>query len=173
MVNRIAITGPESTGKSQLTQELAAYYNTVFVPEYARKYLGLINRAYEEKDILKIAQGQLQLETSLIASARNFIFCDTDFLVTTIWSEVKYGRCHPWIQNKLVNHRYNLYLLCNIDLPWEEDPMREHPHKRDFLFEKYLTYLKKMQFPFAVVSGKGKERLKNAAYYIDHAFLNV
>ena len=171
MIRRIAITGPESTGKSMLAEQLAAHYHTVWVPEYAREYLELLGEPYEERDILSIARGQLLSETSKQILAKNFLFCDTELLVTKIWSEVKYGRCHPWIPENIVKHHYDLYLLCDIDLPWEYDPLREHPDQRQYLFDLYYNELKIRNYPFDVVRGTGPDRLKNALKIIeDFAF---
>lgn len=162
-MKRIAITGPESTGKSSLARELARIFNTTWVPEYAREYLLELGQPYEEGDILKIAKGQLRSEEKMAHHASRLLFCDTDFLVTRIWSIVKYGRCSPWIEKKLEQHRYDLYLLCNIDLPWEFDPLREHPDKRLILFDLYHNELSERGFPFAVVSGEGAARTAMAA----------
>ena len=167
MIRKIAITGPESTGKSMLAEQLAGSYHTVWVPEYAREYLGELRRPYMEQDILLIAQGQLRQEQMLIEKSKGYLFCDTEMLVTKIWSEVKYQRCDPWIINAARNHRYDLYLLCDIDLPWEYDPLREHPGQRRFLFDLYYNELRKGNYPFAVVRGTGPARLENALAIID------
>ncbi|MCX6283165.1 MAG: ATP-binding protein [Bacteroidetes bacterium] len=169
-LRKIAITGPESTGKSMLAQQLASQFETVWVPEYAREYLELNGPSYHEEDILAIARGQLEQETKALSKASGFIFCDTEFIVTKIWSEVKYGRCHPWISEQAVNHVYDLYLLCDIDLPWESDPLREHPGMRKELFELYCNELKEMGFPFFIVSGYGPDRLRNAVGIIHEWF---
>ncbi|MCX6276573.1 MAG: ATP-binding protein [Bacteroidetes bacterium] len=167
MIRRIAITGPESTGKSWLAEKLAERYHTVWVPEYAREYLAGLGRSYCHDDILKIAAGQLNHEADAMKTAPGFLFCDTELLVTKIWSEVKYGFCDPWILKKLETHVYDLYLLCDIDLPWEYDPLREHPDRRQFLFDLYYNELTKRKFPFAVVSGTGKARLDMAVNLIE------
>lgn len=164
---RVAITGPESTGKSMLAGRLALYYQTVYVPEYARQYIDRLKRPYNKEDILKIARGQLRNEKKTGSTANRMLFCDTELIVTKIWSEVKYKTCDPWILNMIENHPYDLYLLCNIDLPWEEDPQREHPHMREHLFELYFDELMERQFPFAVISGIGEERLNNAIHVVD------
>jgi len=153
-----------------LTVQLASRYGTVWVPEYAREYLDRIGRPYEEDDILRIAQGQMRNEESMHHRASNFLFCDTELLVTKIWSEVKYGRCHPWILQAMEIHRYDLFLLCDIDLPWEPDPLREHPHRRQFLFDLYFNELTAKGWPFAVVSGIGEERTKDAISIINTFF---
>jgi NadR type nicotinamide-nucleotide adenylyltransferase len=168
---RIAITGPESTGKSQLAGELAAHYKTVFVPEYARGYIDGLNRPYTREDILEIAKGQLREEEQMSRHMNRILFCDTELIVTKIWSEVKFGMCDPWILEKIEENKYHLFLLCNIDLPWENDPQREHPHMREKLFSLYFDELTERGLPFKIVSGNGKERLMNAVEFVEQALL--
>ena len=168
MIRKIAITGPESTGKSMLAEQLAAHFHSVWVPEFAREYLDKLGKPYEEKDILQIARGQLKQEAIMMKSASEYLFCDTDMLVTKIWSDVKYNRCDPWILKNFEIHRYGLYLLCDIDLPWEFDPLREHPDRRRFLFDLYFNELKSRNFPFAVIRGTGPDRLHHAITTIHH-----
>mgnify|MGYP001127038732 CR=1 FL=1 len=167
---RIAVTGPESTGKSLLTQELARHYNEVFVPEYAREYIDRLQRPYTREDILHIAKGQLKSESDLAPGAGRFLFCDTELIVTKIWSLHKYGICDPYILEKILSHRYDLYLLCNIDLAWEFDPQREHPDLRNYFFEWYRRELEDYGFPYAVISGSGKERTRNAISIMESHF---
>lgn len=162
MIRTVAITGPESTGKSQLAAGLAAHYHAAWVPEYAREYLAALGRPYEEEDVVKIARGQLASERLAMKKAGSWLFCDTELLVTKIWSEVKYGRCHPWITGNLEKPGYGIYLLCDIDLPWEYDPLREHPDRRKFLFDLYFNELNSRGWPFAVIRGQGSDRLGNA-----------
>jgi NadR type nicotinamide-nucleotide adenylyltransferase len=168
MIRKIAITGPESTGKSILAEQLAFHFHTAWVPEYAREYLENIGRPYEEKDILSIAKGQLASEAAYMKSADKYLFCDTELLVTKIWSEVKYNRCDHWIRETIEQHRYDLYLLCDIDLPWEYDPMREHPDKRQYLYDLYYNELNNRRFPFAVIRGTGAGRLPFAVKTIEN-----
>ena len=163
---RISITGPESTGKSWLAQHLAGHYKTLWVPEYARKYLESINRPYTYDDILIIAQTQFEAENNA-SKMSDLLFCDTDFCVTNIWCKVKYGKSHPWITQKLEQNLYNLYLLCDIDLPWQYDPLREHPEMRATLFGMYQDLLSGHGFNYRIVSGTGDERLQNAIAFVD------
>jgi NadR type nicotinamide-nucleotide adenylyltransferase len=167
---KIAITGPESTGKSMLAEQLAEHYHTLWVPEYAREYINNLDRPYNQEDILEIARGQIRSETSISLQTGDLLICDTELIVTKIWSEVKYGNCDPWILNMLENHTYDLYLLCDIDLPWEEDPQREHPHEREYLFNLYKEELTGRALPFFVISGVGKKRLNNAIRVIETFF---
>ncbi|MFO8129851.1 MAG: ATP-binding protein [Bacteroidales bacterium] len=169
-IKRIAITGPESTGKSDLARKLAEHYGTTWVREFARDYLEALERPYEEHDMLFIAKNQLLSEKKKMPQARKFLFCDTEPIVIKIWSEVKYERCHPWILEKIKQHPYDLYLLCDVDLPWEEDPLREHPDKRKYLFRLYYNELNNRNLPFYIVSGSGDQRLKNAIKAIENTF---
>jgi len=166
-LNRISITGPESTGKSWLAEQLAAHYHTIWVPEVAREYLLNLGRAYDFEDIVEIARAQLELENKLAGKAGSILFCDTDLLVPKVWSHFKYGKCDPWIEEMAKNHRYDLYLLCNIDLPWEDDPLREHPDRRKELFDFYLRELNELQTPYMIISGTGEERLRKAISAVD------
>jgi len=172
-IKKIAITGPESTGKSQLTEELAKIHDTVWVKEYAREYLKKINREYNYNDILIISEGQFKNENSLAKKAKNYLFCDTDFTVTKIWSEFKYGKCHKWINEMFLSNRYDLYLLCDIDLPWTYDPLREHPNNREELFEIYKNTLINAGFKFEIINGIGKIRLENALKAIRKHFVLI
>jgi NadR type nicotinamide-nucleotide adenylyltransferase len=168
---RIAITGPESTGKSTLAETLARHYHTLFVPEYARDYLEGRAGDYTFDDILAIAKGQLKLEDTLSENAQGLIFCDTELLVTRIWSLHRFGKSHEWIDNQLEKKRYDYYLLCNVDLPWEFDPLREHPHLRDFFFNWYYNELTSLKLPFSVISGSSQERINNAVEVINHLIM--
>lgn len=162
MIKKIAITGPESTGKSEMAQNLARYFNTVWVPEYAREYVATLNRAYTIEDIEIIARRQLKRERQLENKANRFLICDTALIVPKIWSEFVFSKTIPWIDEKIKTHTYDLYLLMDIDLPWQEDPLREHPHQRKILFNRYYEELSKNNFPFGIVSGLGNQRMQSA-----------
>jgi NadR type nicotinamide-nucleotide adenylyltransferase len=167
---RIVVIGPESTGKSSLSQALAALYHTVWVPEYARTYLETLNRPYTEKDLLTIAHGQLALEDEQAASANGLLICDTDLHVIKVWSEHRYGRCAPWILQQIEQRRYDLYLLTDIDIRWEDDPLREHPEPemRLHFYKIYKDIVQNSGVPWAPVSGEPEKRLAAAAAAIQH-----
>ncbi|WP_242926763.1 AAA family ATPase [Pontibacter vulgaris] len=169
---KIAITGPESTGKSTMAAMLAQEYNTVWVPEYARTYIGAIDRPYTLTDIEEIAKGQLQLESQVQAEATTILFADTDLLVLKIWSEHAFGHCPDWILKKLNQQHYNLYLLMGVDLPWEPDPQREHPHLRQFFYDWYKRELQAMQVPFVEIAGQHHERFAQAQRHINNLLHN-
>ncbi|HSV89172.1 MAG TPA: ATP-binding protein [Bacteroidales bacterium] len=164
---KFAITGPESTGKSSLAEELARHYKTVFVPEYARKYINSLSKPYTENDLLRIARGQIQAESNLEKQANGILFSDTEMLIMKIWSNHRYGRCHPFILDALHKQNHNLYLLCNIDLPWEYDPQREHPDLREFFFNWYKDELDRLGFKYVIINGFGHARLQNAIMAVD------
>lgn len=170
MVKKIAITGPESTGKSNLAKHLADHFQTVFVPEFARDYINNLSRPYNQDDILHIAKNQLQNERNVIDNANRFLFCDTELIVNKIWSLHKYNDCHPWILEQIKNNHYDLFLLCDIDLKWEFDTQREHPHLRQFFFDWYKKELEYYGFPYSIVSGEGEQRIQNAINTINHFF---
>ncbi|NUO02588.1 MAG: ATP-binding protein [Saprospiraceae bacterium] len=170
-MDKIVITGPESTGKTMLSQELSAYFGTLWVPEYARYYLNHLSRPYLPEDVLKMARGQLQWEAVWEKYARHLLVCDTNLLVHKIWMEHKYGICDLWIEDQLRQSHNELYLLCDTDLPWEDDPQREHPEDRILLFEKYRVALESMKVRFAVIHGRGSARL-DCAIKVSRAMLS-
>ena len=163
---RIAVTGPESTGKSSIVKQLADYYGCSYVPEYAREYLSLLNRPYTALDVETIARKQMELEDSISSNSR-IIFYDTDLLVCRIWMEVVFGACPDWLIAESRKQRYSHTLLMNIDLPWDPDPLREHPHLREELFKRYRTALIEDQRPFTIISGMNEDRFEKAKNAID------
>ena len=166
---RIALTGPESTGKSSMVEQLAKHYGCPFVPEFAREYLRKLNRSYTANDVEIIARKQIEQEDAFFGNS-NIIFCDTDLLVCRIWMEVVFGACPDWLVAESRKRRYSHTLLMNIDIPWEPDPLREHPHLRDELFTRYRTALIEDQRTFTIISGMNEERFENAKSALKHLF---
>ena len=169
-IYKIAITGPESTGKSTLARQLAIYYETVWVPEYAREYIDRLGRPYHEEDLVEMARGHSEREKEAMEKASRFLFTDTELTNLKIWSEHKYGRCAPEILDMLEKQNYDLYLLCAPDLPWAEDAQRENPEKGEHFFEGFVHELEKREGNVQIVRGEGTIRLKNAVAIIDSAF---
>lgn len=161
-VIRIAIVGPECTGKTDLARFLATHYKTQWVPEFARAYIEGLDREYNQADLIQIAKGQLALEDTLAASANQFLFCDTNLVVIKIWSEFKYGTCDPEILNLLRARKYDLHVLTDVDLPWEDDPLREHPDKRQELFDLYEAELINSKTRFIKINGDYTDRRSKA-----------
>lgn len=163
-IKKIVVIGPESTGKSTLSAALAEALNTIWVPEYARAYLEQLGRPYEQHDLIEIAKGQLQSEDELAAKANRLLICDTDLNVIQVWSNARYGKCDRWITENIATRRYDMYLLTNIDTIWEDDPLREHPlpEERRYFYNIYRDIVQSTNLPWADISGKHEERLKNA-----------
>ncbi len=170
MVKKIAIIGPESTGKSELSQHLAQHYHTEWVPEFARFYLDRLGREYNQGDLKTIAEGQVNWEEDKLETANEFLFCDTNLIVIKVWSDHKYGNTDPWILENLQTRSYDYYLLNNIDLFWRPDPQREHPKLRKHFFDIYQDYLESNSLPYAIVSGFEDVRKKNAIEAIENYF---
>ncbi len=159
--------GPESTGKSTLTRELAAHYHTNYVPEYAREYISTIQRPYLLDDIVAIAKKQIELEHEQMNKGGRLLLCDTNLLVTKIWAENAFKVCPQFISENWNASDYGLHLLLNIDLPWVDDPQREHPHLREFFFDWYEEELIQTNAMYKIISGTASERFKNAKLAID------
>lgn len=167
-VKKIVITGPESSGKSTLTQQLAAHYQTQWVPEFARTYLEQLDRPYQQEDLLTIARGQATLEDRKKSAASQYLFCDTGLEVIKIWSLFKYGSVDDRIEGMLAERDYDLYLLCAPDLEWTPDPLRETPEAADRwrLFGLYEEEVRRRGIPWKTISGKAAERLRAAIQFV-------
>ncbi len=174
MTKKIVIIGPESTGKSTLCKQLADHYKTDWVPEFAREYLGKRGMGYTYDDLLEISKGQVELEEQYLlkrkndklktSTSRNLLFIDTDMYVMKVWSEFVFNNCHLWIIDQIVKRKYDLYLLCNIDLPWSADPLREYPdpEPREKLYRIYKDILINQTVPWVEISGDYRQRLNMA-----------
>ncbi|MDA0314727.1 MAG: ATP-binding protein [Bacteroidetes bacterium] len=166
---RILILGPESTGKSTLAEKLAQHYGEPWVPEVARAYLEGLNRHYVYADLVQIGSYQMSLEDELASTAKHFLFCDTDLRVIQVWSQHRYGKVDPWVLEEMARRTYDLILLCAPDLPWQTDPLREHPEleMRQQFFEMYQQITEISGFPWALVAGESKDRLRAAIQAVE------
>jgi NadR type nicotinamide-nucleotide adenylyltransferase len=169
MPKKVVVIGPESTGKSTLSQALANYFDCPWVPEYARTYIEELGRPYDYEDLLEIAKGQVELEEMASENAKDLVICDTDLHVIKVWSEHKYGKSHDWILDQIKSRKYDIYLLTDIDIPWEEDPQREHPQPemREYFFEQYQNLIRATGVPYARISGTALQRLQQAIEVIN------
>jgi NadR type nicotinamide-nucleotide adenylyltransferase len=185
MVKKVAIIGPESTGKSTLSQRLAEHYNTLWVPEYAREYLTVHGMNYTYDSLLDIAKGQVALEENILGQVEGLhsaaalsgvdlqnplVIADTEMYVMKVWCEFVFRKCHHWIIDQITAHSYDLYLLCNIDLPWNPDPLREYPttEPREQLFRMYHDIVENQSAPWTIISGEAPEqRLQSAIIAIN------
>ena len=181
-LNKIVVIGPESTGKSTLCEQLSVHYGTVWCREYAREYLLKNGTDYSFDDLLTIAKGQLQLEEEAIqqvcsntmspeeySSDRRLLFIDTDMYVMKVWCEFVFGKCHRWILDQIVERKYDLYLLCNTDLPWVKDELREYPdlESRQKLYNIYKDIMINQPVPWVDISGSYEQRFEKARAAVD------
>ena len=169
---KVVLFGPESTGKTTLSQQLARYYNTVWVPEYAREYLqnkwNNERKTCENHDLLPIAIGQMKLENDLTKKADKVLICDTDLLETKVYSEEYYGGfVNPKLNEAALKNIYDLYFLTYIDTPWEADDLRDRPGRRLEMFQAFENALKKYNRPYLLLKGDKQTRLKKATKAID------
>lgn len=164
-LKRVCLFGPESTGKSTLASELAQHFQTKYVWEYARPLLDFQGGQATPTDIERIARGQIASETAIARHANRVLFCDTDLLTTTIWSEVLFGTSPDWIREEAGNRRYDLYLLLDIDVPWVDDQQRffAEPEERRTFFDRCRSTLDKHKIDYITLSGSWDER-RAAAY---------
>ncbi|MDB4189913.1 ATP-binding protein [Flavobacteriaceae bacterium] len=174
---KIVLFGPESTGKTTLSIQLAKHYNTVWVQEYARPYLQKVwnqeRRTCQQKDILPIAFGQIALENRLAKRADKVLICDTDLLETKVYSSAYYGGfVDPILEKAATENTYNLYLLTYIDTPWEADDLRDRPEQRLEMFEAFQKALDEHDRPYLLLKGDKESRLKKAVEAIDAILAN-
>lgn len=168
-IKKIVVLGPESTGKSTLCAALAKHYNTHWCPEYARQFLNENGTNYNYDDLLTIAKGQLNNEDKFVEKAKQMLIIDTDMYVMKVWCEYVFNNCHPFILEKINERKYDAYLLCDIDLPWTADEMREYPNEapRKELFTIYKELLINQKTPWGIVKGSGNTRTENAIALIE------
>jgi nicotinamide riboside kinase len=165
---RVAITGPESSGKTSLAEALTQHYNAVMIPEYAREYLSELTRPYTIKDLDIISRKQLEMELQAQDQPVDIIFYDTDVLVLKIWYEHKFNEVPEWLLKTLETGPYDFHLLLRPDIPYEPDPLRENPDKGEYFFNKFLYELNRYGFPYQIVEGPLDQRFNKAKEAIDN-----
>lgn len=170
-VKRVCIFGPESTGKSTLSKNLAKHYQTVAVPEYARVFLDSRDNVLDLDEFKFYARGQLASEDALARSANRVLFCDTDALTTLMWSEWLYKEQDPWIVALAEQRNYDLYLLTDVDVPWVFDPQRYLPEERKQFHDYCKAILEKFSRRYVEVKGSWDERFETAVRAVDSIML--
>jgi|SRR5690625_986437 len=165
---KIVIYGAESTGKTWLAKNLAKNLDTVWVPEYAREFL---QKKYDETgnvcsydDLMPIARGQIRLENQAQKEAKkDLIFCDTNPLQTYYYGRAYFPNFdHPELWDLAINRHYDFYFLTYIDIPWEEDDLRDKPEEREEMHQLFENSLKENNLPYLLLKGNKKERLEKA-----------
>jgi NadR type nicotinamide-nucleotide adenylyltransferase len=185
-MKKIVVIGPESTGKSTLCEKLANHFHANWCPEYAREYLLVHGTNYTYDTLLDIAKGQIALEEKAIheiesippptAVASSFpppaarlLFIDTDMYVMDVWCKFVFGKTHSWILNRIIERKYDLYLLCNVDMPWVKDELREYPDlaRREKLYRIYREIMMNQPVPWVDISGNYDERFEKAVAAVE------
>lgn len=174
---KIVLFGPECTGKTTLSRQLAIHYNSIWVPEYAREYLqdkwNNERKTCEVDDLLPIAEGQIKLENKLAQKTETVLICDTDLLETKVYSEAYYlGSCDPVLEKYALENTYDLYFLTYIDTPWEADDLRDKSERREKMFKAFEEALVVNKRPYVLLKGNKKERLALAIKHIDSLLKN-
>lgn len=164
---KIAFTGPESTGKTSLSMLVAETFGGVYVPEFSRSFLEQTDGFYEEQDLDTIALGQFDSLTNQKVNENQILISDTDMTVMKIWSQYKYGRVSQVIEHLYQEETFDHLFLCDTDIPWEEDPFREHPESRVELFALYLELIQSNTKNFTVVKGSLEERLNQVRQVLE------
>ncbi|MEO8771237.1 MAG: ATP-binding protein [Ferruginibacter sp.] len=178
MIKKIVVIGPESTGKSALCKQLAEHFKTEWVREYAREFLEAYGTAYDFENLYKIAEGQIKNEEDAIFNAQlithnsQLLFIDTDLYVIKVWSEFVFNKCDNRILTQIANRKYDLYLLCNTDVPWVKDSLREYPDlkTREKLFDYYKDAMLNQHIPWFEIKGNYEERLSMAIDAVNRSF---
>lgn len=160
---RIAIIGPESTGKSELSRQLAEYFHCDWVPELAREYVEQRGNIYTFDDVVEIARLQIEQEKEFDnREDARFVFFDTELIITKVWLEYKYRQVPDFVEQRLDERFYDFYLLLKPDLPWVYDPVRENGDNREFFFDWYEREIRKLGIPYAIIGGVDILRFENA-----------
>ncbi len=167
MCLKIAFTGPESTGKTSLSMLVAETFDGVYIPEFSRGFLGQTQGYYEEQDLDTIAIGQCKALENVLITGNHLLVSDTDMTVMKIWSQYKYGRVSQVIEQLYQQETFDHLFLCDTDIPWEEDPLREHPESRDELFALYLEMIQTKTKNFTIVEGSLEERLNQVRQVLE------
>jgi NadR type nicotinamide-nucleotide adenylyltransferase len=164
---KIAVVGPESTGKSTMSAYLASHYHTIWIPEYARGYCEKLTEPPTWQDEINMFHGQLALEAELLPKANKLLICDTTFITVKIWSDQIFGKSPQEVVDELPKHPYDLYLLLDIDLPWQDDPLRDFPHMREHFMNVWHKELQALNARYVLISGTGEDRYISAVEAID------
>jgi NadR type nicotinamide-nucleotide adenylyltransferase len=159
---KMVITGAESTGKSTLTEALATHFHTKWIPEFSRTYIEKLQRNYTYSDIEIIARHQITEEKDINPELK-LVFFDTWLIITKVWFEFVFGKSPYWIHEYILQCNIDLFLVCDIDIPWVSDPVRENGgENRLILHNIYIDQIKNYGFNYQLVSGVDEVRLKNA-----------
>ena len=173
-VKRICLLGAESTGKTTLAAALARAYGTAWNPEYGRPYTEIgrpRDAPWTSAEFTHIARMQCWYEDCLAAGARELLFCDTDAFTTAVFHEVYLGEpTHAF--DDLLERRYDLFVVCGLDVPWRHDGIREFEEKRRWMHDRYLERSRASGSPWVLVHGSQEERIAGARAAVDRLLVS-
>jgi len=157
---KIAIIGPESSGKTTLAKIIEKNYDALYVKEYARTYLSKLKNPsnYSLQDLNNIAVEQFNAYKKAEETKPQLLVCDTEILTIKIWSEDKFGKSTRIIDNLLSKQNFDLFLLCMPDIQWEADPLREDEYRRDTIFQFYKNYCTTNNLHYTIIQDDIKSR---------------
>jgi len=159
----VVITGAESTGKSALSECISKRLGVPYLKEIAREYVENLNRPYNFGDIETIAREQVRQLSELQKEGHSVIFADTWLIITKIWFKEVYNHVPEWLETEIKKGPIDLFLVCDIDLPWVPDPVRENGgDRREYLQQCYINEIEKLGFRYKTVSGENETRVNNA-----------
>jgi NadR type nicotinamide-nucleotide adenylyltransferase len=160
---RICLTGPESTGKSELAARAERELGATWVGEYAREYAETHGADLTAADVEPIARGEI---ANLDRATGDLIVLDTDLISTVVYARHYYGQCPLWIEEEARRRRADLYLLMDTDLPWKPDPARDAGgDDREDLFDAFRAALDELETRWEIVSGDGEQRWRR---FLEH-----
>jgi NadR type nicotinamide-nucleotide adenylyltransferase len=167
LVRRVVVTGSESTGKSWLVQRLAQRFDTLWAPEFARQYALQKAAPLDASDVEPIARGQIIAEDAVLSRAKDLAILDTDLVSTVVYAEHYYGKCPPWVERAARKRLADLYLLCDIDVPWVADRARDRPQTRGELHAAFQDSLERLRAHYTIIRGSWEQREAAAISAVD------
>jgi NadR type nicotinamide-nucleotide adenylyltransferase len=169
-IKKVALLGPESSGKTEICRRLAAHFHTEWVPEFARDYLGEKNNQYSFEDVLSCMKSQMASEDEMEKQAHDFLFCDNELINFKVWFSDVFKKIPEGLEEQIQSHRYDLILLAYPDVPFVEDTLRVNPHRREFFFDWYKRELENYKMKYVIIKGLGEKRFEAALNAIAEAF---
>jgi nicotinamide riboside kinase len=148
-----------------LAQQLAEHFRVPWIPEFARDYAenhGTLSAAHVDP----IGRGQVAREDAAFRDAAGLIILDTDLLSTMVYGDQYYQFVPDWIPDVAKARLADLYLLCDIDVPWVADQVRDAQHQRRQMHDAFIDQLTRLGATYRLVSGEGPQRLSRALGHI-------
>lgn len=164
---RVVVTGSECTGKTTLARQLAEHYSVEFAPEYVRTFAETVGGRLQFTDHGPIARGQMALEDEYVARASGLLIHDTDLLSTAVYCSHYFDRCPDWIDAAAADRRANLYLVCDIDVPWTPDDLRNRGDRRPEMHALFISAVEESGARWELMTGDEETRLEKARGLID------